>query len=372
MTKQKNNIIPIELTQEEQEFDNILTDKLIEVAYNPSMRKDFIIQASDTEQYRFYKEDIPSEIERKALFLFNLVNGNYERALQWAEQVQDNYAKESLYTTYYAVCAQNAESSNSDVVEFYDKYLEHAVNISDGVSCSMLQNYASCLKETTNVDGLMSLASKIMVIGLHYMDATRDDALQIYQQLYSQEETDLFLNILQLISDCASNEDDEGIKEVLNYYHAYETAYFYACTGRLTKAKEEYKKFCDLIELEDDSEFRNMYDFSNLTDEERSERHEWFRQKSYELLPGLYDDGSTLPVEQAFGFSAPPKQPRPKKGSFDWLYNQGEKSYLAILNNKATDKDYANIRAVAEAYRTGNGVRQNLRLAECWDKMAKL
>lgn len=65
MTKQKNNIIPIELTQEEQEFDNILTDKLIEVAYNPSMRKDFIIQASDTEQYRFFKEDIPSEIENK-------------------------------------------------------------------------------------------------------------------------------------------------------------------------------------------------------------------------------------------------------------------------------------------------------------------
>lgn len=56
MTKQKNNIIPIELTQEEQEFDNILTDKLIEVAYNPSMRKDFIVQASDTEQYRFGHE----------------------------------------------------------------------------------------------------------------------------------------------------------------------------------------------------------------------------------------------------------------------------------------------------------------------------
>lgn len=371
MTKQKNNIIPVELTQEEQEFENILTDKLIEVAHNPSMRKDFIVQASDTEQYRFYKEDIPSEIENKALFLFNIVNGNYERALQWAEQVQDNYAKERLYTTYYAVCAQNAESSNSDVVEFYDKYLEHAVNISDGVSCSMLQNYANCLKETTNVDGLMSLVSKIMVIGLHYMDATRDDALQIYQQLYSQEETDLFLNILQLISDCASNEDDEGVKEVLNYYHAYETAYFYACTGRLTKAKEEYKKFCDLIELEENSELRNMYDFSNLTDDERLERHEWFRQKSYELLPGLYDDGSTLPVEQAFGFSAPPKQPRPKKGSFDWLYNQGEKSYLAKLNHEATEQDYANMRAVAEAYRTGNGVRHNLRLAECWEEMAQ-
>ena len=84
MTKQKNNIIPVELTQEEQEFENILTDKLIEVAHNPFMRKDFIVQASDTEQYRFYKEDIPSEIEHKALFLFNIVNGNYERALQMA------------------------------------------------------------------------------------------------------------------------------------------------------------------------------------------------------------------------------------------------------------------------------------------------
>ena len=31
---------------------------------------------------------------------------------------------------------------------------------------------------------------------------------------------------------------------------------------------------------------------------------------------------------------------------------------LAILNNKAKEKDYANIRAVAEAYRIGNGVRR--------------
>ena len=70
-------------------------------------------------------------------------------------------------------------------------------------------------------------------------------------------------------------------------------------------------------------------------------------------------------------FVRPPKRPRPKKGSFDWLYNQGEKSYLAKLNNEATKQDYANMRTVAEAYRTGNGVRQNLRLAECWEEMAQ-
>ena len=30
-----------------------------------------------------------------------------------------------------------------------------------------------------------------------------------------------------------------------------------------------------------------------------------------------------------------PKRPRPRKGSFDWLYAQAEKSYLAKLRNKA-------------------------------------
>lgn len=75
--------------------------------------------------------------------------------------------------------------------------------------------------------------------------------------------------------------------------------------------------------------------------------------------------------QMAFGYQELPKRPRPKKGSFDWLYNQGEKSYLAKLNYKATELDYANMRAVAEAYRTGNGVRQNLRLADCWEEMAQ-
>ena len=78
-----------------------------------------------------------------------------------------------------------------------------------------------------------------------------------------------------------------------------------------------------------------------------------------------------LYVPMAFGYIELPKRPRPKKGSFDWLYNQGEKSYLAKLNHKATEQDYANMRAVSEAYRTGNGVRQNLRLADCWEEMAQ-
>ena len=57
----------------------ILTDKLIEVAQNPKLRKDFIVNASATEQYRFFKEDIPSEIEHIALFRLNEINGFQSR-----------------------------------------------------------------------------------------------------------------------------------------------------------------------------------------------------------------------------------------------------------------------------------------------------
>ena len=64
------------LTPEEQEFDNLLTDQLIEVIRNPSMRKDFILQTSNHEQYRFNKFDIPSELEHCALFRFNIYNDN--------------------------------------------------------------------------------------------------------------------------------------------------------------------------------------------------------------------------------------------------------------------------------------------------------
>jgi hypothetical protein len=60
---------------------------------------------------------------------------------------------------------------------------------------------------------------------------------------------------------------------------AYESAYFYACTGRIGLAKEQFSKWKELCKsngMEEYGSLGDMYDFSGMTDDEKEERHEWF------------------------------------------------------------------------------------------------
>ncbi len=367
------------LNKEEQTLIDLLTDKLIEVAHNPNLRKDFIISYAQTKEdgknvttsLRFYKdEDLMSEIEHQALFYINIEDS--ERAAYWLEQMKDEPTQWKHTSTYFSYCASE-RADNEDyesAIKLYEEYLSAAINSPEGIPCSILGKYAECLVKSGNIEGLLSLATKVFVIGLHYLDITHDNVMQELSQNYSREEVELIQTMLQLVKECADNEDDAQTKFMIDYYFAYEQAYFYACTGRITQAKNEFSRFCDLVELDADDEVRNMYEFANLNGEERSNRYEWFKHLSHTLLPTLYEKGSTLPVELAFGFAAPPKRPRPRKGSFDWLYAQAEKSYLAKLHNKAIEQDYENMHSLASAYRHGTGVPMNLRLADCWDELA--
>lgn len=368
MTKQKNKAVnSIDLTKREQKFVNLLTDKLIDVAHNPKLRKGLKVEGIGLGEYYFYSNDVPSEIERIGLFFFNMLEGENNRAFFWIEQVQDAFTKAKLLSNFYAICAQNAE--DNEALEYYEKYLEYAVETSEGVSCSLLQKYAQYLAASLHYDELLSLLSKVFVYGLHGIDATQNNALQLFNQTYSAEQAKLILDCLEHLKEIVKYEEsDKEVHDYLKCYYLFELAYYYAVTGRITKAKDTYQEFRELYELDGDED---MYNFDGLSVEELQERNEWFQQAGTSLVLPLYNEGSQLPVAQAFGYTDLPKRPHPKKGSFDWLYNQGEKSYLAKLNHKATELDYANMRAVAEAYRTGNGVRQNLRLADCWEEMAQ-
>lgn len=358
------------LTSKEQEFVEFLTDKLIEVAWNPSMRKDFIVQASDTEQYRFFKEDIPSEIENKALFLFNIVNGNYERALLWARQAKDELAIHHMLATYYRYCAIDAPQDADETQSLYLQSLEHASQCVYGISCYLLEEYAEYLVKSGSEVQLIELATNIFAIGLHSMNPADSNIFYDFNQGHSRDEIELIEKMLQLLKEYAETGRAETKDIFMNYYHL-ESAYYYACTGRNELAKKE-------IVLAMGENAKYLYDFNNMTDAEREGRHELLNNMVVQMWCPVLEDRSEHFLKtheyalMAFGYQELPKRPRPKKGSFDWLYNQGEKSYLAILHNKATDKDYATIRAVAEAYRTGNGVRQNLRLADCWAEMTEL
>lgn len=355
------------MNKREQKFVNLLTDKLIEVAHNPNLRKDFKVAGIGLGEYHFFSEDIPSEIERIGLFYFNLLEGDDKRACFWIEKVQDEFIKEKVLSTFYALCAQNAE--NEEALVYYEKYLEHAVKTSEGVACSLLQKYAQCLALSLNHDALLSLVSKVFVYGLHGIDVTKNNALQLFNQTYSAEQAKLISDCLEFLKKAVEDEeDDKQVHDYLKCYYLFELAYYYAVTGRITKAKDTYQEFRELYELDGDED---MYNFDGLSVEELQERNEWFQQAGTSLVLPLYNEGSQLPVAQAFGYTDLPKRPHPKKGSFDWLYIQAEKGYLAKLSHKATEQDFANMRAVAEAYRTGNGVRQNLRLADCWEEMAQ-
>ena len=175
--------------------------------------------------------------------------------------------------------------------------------------------------------------------------------------------------MLQLLKEYAETGRAETKDIFMNYYHL-ESAYYYACTGRNELAKKE-------IVLARGENAKYLYDFNNMTDAEREGRHELLNNMVVQMWCPVLEDRSEHFLKtheyalMAFGYQELPKRPRPKKGSFDWLYNQAEKGYVASLKDEATEQDYANMRAVAEAYRTGNGVRQNLRLADCWEEMAQ-
>ena len=355
------------MNKREKEFVNLLTDKLIEVAHNPNLRKDFKVQGIGLGQYRFFSEDIPSEIERIGLFYFNLLEGEDKRALFWIEKVQDEFIKVKLLSTFYAICAQYSE--DEEALEYYEKYLEYAVKTLEGVDCSLLQKYAQCLALSSNHDAFLSFVSIVFAYGLHGVDVTKDNALQLFIQTYSAEQVKLISDCLELLKKAVEDEeDDKEVHDYLKSYYLFELAYYYAVTGRITRAKETYQEFRELYELEGDED---MYNFEGMSDEELQERNEWFLQTGTGLVVTIYKEGSQLPVAQAFGYTDPPKRPHPKKGSFDWLYYQAEKGYLAKLSHKETEQDYKNMHAVAEAYQTGNGVVQNVRLADCWEEMAK-
>lgn len=376
MTKQKNKAVnSIDLTKREQKFVNLLTDKLIDVAHNPKLRKGFKVEGIGLGQYYFYSNDVPSEIERIGLFFFNMLEGENNRAFFWIEQVQDENIKGSLLAKYYALLAQEEDEQDNieSAIDNYRKYIEYAVSTSEGVSCLLLRNYVNNLLSVATIHEFLVVAVKILAIGLHSLDVTDDNILSFTNTYYSAEQVDLIKFVLECFEKFITHVKDDKMLLYLKLVHSYESAYFYACTGRIGLAKEQFSKWKELCKsngMEEYGSLGDMYDFRGMTDDEKEERHEWFIITLSDFIRPYFEEGSTLPIEQVFDLE-PQKQPRPKKGSFDWLYIQAEKGYLAKLSHKATEQDYANMRAVAEAYRTGNGVRQNLRLAECWEEMAQ-
>lgn len=343
----------------EQKVVECITKAMINAAHNPKPNEELYINR-EVAPYVLDSEYSPSEIEHIGLFYVNMRDDYKERAMYWLNQVKDGYLRNSLLSAYY--------SFDEDDVDACRECLKYALKTSNGVEWEEIENYGDALLEAGKISELFSLITKIMTIGLHHFDATQ----LRFDQTTQDDSSDNFEYIetaFEWIEECKDLMDS---KDIENYYD-FELAYYYACTYQLSKAKQVYAKYCDQVNMEPDSQYRNMYEFKGLSPEEKKQRYEWFKQQAYAFFPNLIVKNQylLLAVEQAFGYTDLPKRPHPKKGSFDWLYNQGEKSYLAKLNHKATELDYANMRAVAEAYRTGNGVRQNLRLADCWDEMAQ-
>ena len=195
-----------DLTSEEQEFVELLTDKLIEVAGNPSMRKEFIVQAPVLEQYRFFKSDIPSEIEHIALFRFNFYNDNYERALLWAEQVKDEFINHYMLSVYYRYCALEAPATEKDTQSLFLQSLEHGYGSFIGIPYALLAEYAEYLMRSKNEMGLIELATAVFAVGLHYsMNPADPNVFYTFNQLCTKEEVKVIERMLQVIKEYAEN-----------------------------------------------------------------------------------------------------------------------------------------------------------------------
>lgn len=307
----------------EQEFRELLTDKLIEVAEHPEMRKKFSViyetgavdadpadddYSGGVSQILFFKnQPMMSNVERHAVVLYLLGRSNEEtfaKVESLIDEIEDEWDKATLtlvmlkrkaeyyqqigdedaYWQTITECFHNSAlfTGMGDVYvdnleEYYDFLVEHEVW---GVVYDFIANLFAV---TEQVGAPLSDPNYLLEI---HKDFERDE-LDFLRKVYK----------------------DVYIEKII-------PEEFYDPEIRLTcfASEESEKNICDIF---------------------------------------------AYSISVAYRYVRAASRPKPGKGSFDYLYNNAEKG------------DKKAMAAIAEAYRTGTGTHANQRLADYWQKRSE-
>lgn len=272
----------------EQEVIKVLTDKLVQVAKWPNMRKEFTVSLKIDSNTRWTLSFYKNEPKMASIEAYTLV----------------------LYYAELFMSAKNKMEEEKEQ-EYKDKALEYLGNIEDAVDqavagtlyCSALFHYYEKNEDFNNA--YWAVRQWVMCSTL-----TPEGA--------SEGSFNKYVTYLK------HDEDAQYLLDIIDNCNAY---------------MEEQKEKCG----EDwDRYVNSVYDYmySQLDEEDES---------CYAVVEAMLQLNDIVEL---------PKQTRAKKGSFDYNYAKAEKG----------DKEC--IILISKAYRKGDGVCQNIRLADFWEGLA--
>ena len=307
----------------EQEFRELLTDKLIEVAEHPKMRKEFSViyktesvndnladdnKPSSTTQIFFYKnKPMMSNIEQHAVIIYLLLKRNEEsfaKAESLIEEVEDEWDKATLKQALLNDKAKYYQRKGNK--EAYWKIIAEYFHNS-ALYTGMGYVYVDNLEEYYDFLVVHKLWAVIYYFAANLFSVTEQQGAPLSDPNY----------LVQIHNDFTREELD-----FLRKVH-----------------KDVYIDKIIPEEYFDPEKVHSCFE---------SEEQE-------ESLCDMFEKG----ISVAYRYTRAAKRPTPKKGSFDYLYNKAEKG------------DKKAMAAIADAYRTGIGTHANQRLADYWQKRSE-
>lgn len=304
----------------EQEFRELLTDKLIEVAEQPGMRKEFsvIYDAVDgtSAQIFFYRnQPMMSSVENHAMILYALDKNDEEtfaKVESMIEEVEDEWDKASLNLI---LLSQKAEyyQKIGDEEAYFDTKMEFFENSAiytrkGEVSIDTLREYYDFLVKYEAWPVVYDFAVSLF--------KQANTLLRLYDILHDVPASDTDFQLLEQRG--LPQEESELLRKVQSDFYV---------------EKIIPKDFFDPVK-----------------------RIEWYGTEEAE--ENIFN-ALSLAIAKAFELISTPKRPGPRFGSFDFLYKKAKKG------------DKKAIAAIAEAYRTGTGTHANQRLADYWQKRSE-
>lgn len=307
----------------EQEFRELLTDKLIEVAEHPEMRKRFSViyktgaaddnptddnNLGSTAQILFYKnEPMMSNIERHAIIVYLLLKSNEEsfaKAESLIEEVEDEWDKATLKQALLTYKAQYY-NRKGDEDAYFDTKMEFFKN--SALFTGMGNVYVDNLEEFYDFLVEIEIWAVVYYFAVDLFAVTKQQGAPLSDPNY----------LLQIHKNFTRKELDFLRKVHKDIY--------------IDKIIPEY---CFNPE----------------------EKRKCFKSEEQEESPcGMFAKG----ISVAYRYTRAARRPSPKKGSFDYLYNKAEKG------------DKKAMATIADAYRTGIGTHANQRLADYWQKRSE-
>lgn len=307
----------------EQEFRELLTDKLIEVAEHPEMRKKFSViyetgavdadpadddYSGGVSQILFFKnQPMMSNVERHAVVLYLLGRSNEEtfaKVESLIDEVEDEWDKATLMQVFLNHKAEyyqrkGDEDAYSDAMDEF--FCNSAIYTHMGdVYVANLEDYYDFMVKYEQWEFVYYFAANLFAV-TEQVGAPLSDPnylLQIHND-FTREELDFLRKVYK----------DVYIEKIIP-----EEIFDQDTRRTIFDSEEEEEVLCDLF---------------------------------------------AYSISVAYRYIRAKRRPTPKKGSFDDLYNKAEKG------------DKTAMAAIAEAYRTGTGTHANQRLADYWQKRSE-